>query len=163
MFSPPVVEMAALRDDVKNSKVATPAVEFYRRLYHEVGSTFYWVDRLVMPDENLMTIIHHDLVDVLVLTAEDEPLGYAKLDRWEASEIELAYFGMFPQAIGRGLGEYLLNHALRPAWAHPSWQVGVHTCHLDHPAPLPSCWTAGFVVYYEVDTDQWVPDLGHRM
>jgi hypothetical protein len=104
MFSPPVVEIAAPRDDVEISKVASPTVEFYRRLYHEVDSTFHWVDRLVMQDEKLLAIIHHDLVDVLVLTAADEPLGYAELDRRQAGEIELAYFGLFPSATGQGLG-----------------------------------------------------------
>ena len=160
MFSPPVAEIAAPRDDVRISQVATPAVEFYRRLYKGVGSAFHWVDRLVMQDEELMAIVHHDLVDVLVLTAHDEPLGYAELDRREAGEIELAYFGLFPHAIGQGLGEYLLNHALRAAWKHSPRRVWVHTCDLDHPAALPNYLKAGFTVYDEVDVDQWVPEPG---
>ena len=162
MFSPPVVEIAAPRDDVKISTVASPVVEFYRRLYHEVGSTFHWVDRLVMQDEELVAIIHHVLVDVLVLTATDEPLGYAELDRRKEGEIELAYFGLFPKATGQGLGKYLLNHAMRAAWAHSPRRVWVHTCDLDHPAALPNYLKAGFEVYDEVDIDQWVPEPGEK-
>jgi GNAT superfamily N-acetyltransferase len=162
MFSPPVVEIAAPRDDVEISKVASPKVEFYRRLYHEVGSTFHWVDRLVMQDEELLAIIHHDLIDVLVLTAADEPLGYAELDRRQAGEIELAYFGLFPSATGQGLGKYLLNRAMRTAWAHRPQRVWVHTCDLDHPAALPNYLKAGFEVYDEVDIDQFVPEPGEN-
>lgn len=160
MFSPPMVEIAAPRDDVKIIEVACPAVEFYRKLYHEVGSTFYWVDRRVMQDDELAAIIHHDLVDVLVLTAEEEPLGYAELDRRQADEIELAYFGLIPKAIGKGLGRFLLNHALRAAWAHRPRRVWVHTCDLDHPAALPNYLKAGFAVYQERDIDQWIPEPG---
>ncbi len=162
MFSPPAVEIAAPRDDVKISKVARPTVEFYRRLYNEVGSTFYWVDRLVMQDEKLLAIINHDLVDVLVLTAADEPLGYAELDRRQAGEIELAYFGLFPSAIGQGLGKYLLNQTVRAAWAHSPQRVWVHTCDLDHAAALPNYLKAGFEVYDEVAIDQCVPEPGEN-
>ena len=162
VFSPPVIEIALPRDDLGISKVANPAIEFYRRLYHEVGSMYHWVDRLVMPDEELLAIIHHDLVDVLVLTAANEPLGYAELDRRHAGEIELAYFGLFPKATGQGLGKYLLNRAMRAAWAHSPRRVWVHTCDLDHPAALPNYLKAGFEVYDEVDIDQWVPESGEN-
>lgn len=162
MFSPPVIEIAAPRDDVEISRVAGPEVEFYRHLYHEVGSTFYWVDRAVMPDEQLLAIVHHDLVDVLVLTAEDEPLGYAELDRRQAGEIELAYLGLFPKATGQGLGKYLLNRALRAAWAHRPRRVWVHTCDLDHLAALPNYLKADFEIYDEIEIDQCMPDSGNN-
>jgi GNAT superfamily N-acetyltransferase len=115
-----------------------------------------------MQDEELLAIIHHDLVDVLVLTAVDEPLGYAELDRRQAGEIELACFGLFPSATGQGLGKYLLNRAMRAAWAHSPQRVWVHTCDLDHPAALPNYLKAGFEVYDEVDIDQFVPEPGEN-
>lgn len=162
MFSPPMVEVSAPRLDVKISEVASPTVAFYRHLYHGVGSAYHWVDRLVLQDEELIAIIHNDLIDVLVLATAAEPLGYAELDRRQEGEIELAYFGLFPKAIGQGLGKYLPNQALRAAWAHSPRRVWVHTCDLDHPAALPNYLKAGFEVYDEVDIEQWIPEPGQN-
>jgi len=158
MFSSPVIEIIAPRYDMKISKVDSPTVEFYRCLYQQVGSSFYWVDRLLMRDKELLTIIHHELVDVLVITVADEPWGYAELNRRRAGEIELAYFGLIPKATGQGLGKYFLNHVLRTAWSLSPQRVWVHTCDLDHPAALPNYLKAGFKIYDEVVNDQWIPD-----
>lgn len=160
MFSPPETEIAAPRDDMSIFKVVNPAVDFYLHLYREVGSAFQWVDRLAIKADELRAIIQHEFVDVLVLAIADEPLGYAELDRRHSGEIELAYFGLFPAAIGQGFGKYLLNHALRAAWAHGPRRVWVHTCDLDHPAALPTYRKAGFEVYDEIEIDQWIPDPG---
>ena len=135
--------------------------------FHETATTEIYTLSLhdalpILQDEELLAIIHHDLVDVLVLTAVDEPLGYAELDRRQAGEIELACFGLFPSATGQGLGKYLLNRAMRAAWAHSPQRVWVHTCDLDHPAALPNYLKAGFEVYDEVDIDQFVPEPGEN-
>ena len=53
MFSPTEIEIAAPRPDLKISRIVQPTVDFYRHLYREVGSAFYWVDRLVMPEDEL--------------------------------------------------------------------------------------------------------------
>ena len=157
MFAPTDVEIATPRSDLKISRIVLPAVDFYRRLYREVGSAFHWVDRLVMPEKELQAIIHDDRVDVFVLTAADEPVGYSELDRREPGEIELAYFGLFPMAIGQGLGKYFLDYTLRAAWLHQPQRVWVHTCDLDHHAALPNYLKAGFEIYDEVLVDQMIP------
>ena len=154
MFSPVEIEIAVARPDLRVSRVARPSVDFYRRLYRGVGSGFHWVDRLVLPDQELQAIIHDDRVDVFVLTVAEELAGYSELDRRKADEIELAYFGLFPAAIGKGLGKYLLNWTLRAAWSHQPRRVWVHTCDLDHPAALPNYLKAGFQIYNEVTIDQ---------
>jgi GNAT superfamily N-acetyltransferase len=157
MFSPVEIEIAAPRPDLKISRIDRPSVDFYRHLYRKVGSAFHWVDRLEMPDEQLQAIIHDDQVDVLVLTVAEEPAGYSELDRRKPREVELAYFGLFPEATGQGLGKYLLNHTLRAAWSQEPRRVWVHTCDLDHPAALPNYLKAGFHIYDQVTVDQWIP------
>jgi len=157
MFSPVETKIAAPRADLKISRIDRLSVDFYRHLYRKVGSAFHWVDRLVMSDEQLQAIIHGDQVDVLVLTVAEEPAGYSELDRREPGEIELAYFGVFPEATGQGLGKYLLNYTLRAAWSQQPRRVWVHTCDLDHPAALPNYLKAGFQIYDEVTVDQWIP------
>jgi GNAT superfamily N-acetyltransferase len=157
MFSPVEIEVPAPRPDLEISRIDLPSVDFYQRLYREVGSSYLWVDRLVMPDDQLQAIIQNDRVDVFVLSVAGEPAGYSELDRREPGEIELTYFGLFPNAIGQGLGKYLLNRTLRLAWSHRPRRVWVHTCDLDHPAALPNYLKAGFRVYDEAVVDQWIP------
>ena len=78
MFSPAESRLrSAARLEI--SRIDSPSVDFYRRLYREVGSTYLWVDRLVMPDEQLQAIIQDDRVDVFVLTVAEQPAGYSSL------------------------------------------------------------------------------------
>lgn len=160
MFSPAEFEVSAPRPDLKISRVGSPSVDFYRGLYRRVGADFHWVDRLVMPDEALQAILDDEQVDVFVLTVGEEPAGYSELDRRVPGEVELAYFGLFPEATGQGLGKYLLSYTLRAAWSQRPHRVWVHTCDLDHPAALPNYLKAGFHIYDEVTVDQWIPADG---
>ncbi len=73
----------------------------------------------------------------------------------EDGSVEIAYFGLFPNAIGQGLGKHLLSCAVRDAWALGPSRVWLHTCTLDHPAALPNYKKRGFLPYktetYEVN------------
>jgi GNAT superfamily N-acetyltransferase len=123
-----------------------------------VGRDYCWVDRNLMPDEDLRRIIQDPGVEVYVLSVAGAPAGYAELDRRQPGEIELAYFGLFPDFVGRGLGKFFLAWAVERAWSHGPRRVWVHTCDLDHPAALPNYLKAGFVVYDERVIEQVVAD-----
>ena len=73
----------------------------------------------------------------------------------EDDSVEIAYFGLAPDAIGVGLGKHLLSCAVRDAWALGPARVWLHTCTLDHPHALPNYEKRGFVPYkteqYEAD------------
>lgn len=56
--------------------------------------------------------------------------------RREKSEVEIAYFGLAPHFVGRGLGGALLTSAIEEAWRWDASRVWVHTCSLDHPSAL---------------------------
>lgn len=157
MFTPVTAAVSVPRNDVTVLRTDQPTVEFYRHLYRQVGSEWNWVDRLVMPPDELKAIIQDERVDLWVLHLESTPVGYAELDRRIPSEIELVYFGLFPEVIGQGLGKYFLNYALRWAWEQQPRRVWLHTCDLDHPAALPNYLKAGFQIYDEVTMDQWIP------
>ena len=154
MFSPPQFEVGVLQTGRKVIRLPLPSVGFYRRLYRAIGSNFHWIDRLLMPEDDLRAIIQDDLVDIFVLYENQEPIGYSELDRRVCNEIELAYFGLFPEVIGQGLGKYLLNWTLRTAWSHRPRRVWVHTCDLDHPAALPNYLKSGFQIYDESIVEQ---------
>ena len=65
--------------------------------------------------------------------------------------IELAYFGLIPEFVGRGFGYYYLYHATMNAWAHGISKFKVNTCTLDHPRALPLYQRLGFVPYARED------------
>lgn len=124
-----------------------PDPGFYRYLYGAVGRRWLWVDRAVMSAEALIEILADPRVEVYVLYVAGVPAGYAELDRRVEGEVELAYFGLTPDCIGRGLGRYLLDWAVAAAWTSAPQRVWVHTCSLDHPRALQAYQRAGFRVY----------------
>lgn len=133
--------------EVRVERLQRPSVEEYRFLYDSVGRGYRWVDRNLMPDDDLRRIIQDERVEIHVLRVAGGPAGYAELDCRNPREIELAYFGLFPGFTGRGLGKWFLAWALDAAWSRRPDRVWVHTCDLDHPAALPLYLKAGFSVY----------------
>ncbi len=124
-----------------------PSLDFYRYLYDAVGRDWLWLDRNRMSDEELGAIIGDERDEIYVLYVDGVPAGYAELDRRSPPDIELAYFGLVPDFIGRGVGRFLLNSAIRQAWSYAPSRLWVHTCTLDHPNALPLYQKAGFQVY----------------
>lgn len=123
-------------------------VDLYRRLYKEVGEQWYWHDRLEWSDGELAA--HLSSPDVAVWEALDEhgaSAGYFELKRSDDRSVEIAYFGLAPAFIGRGLGAWLLEHAVREAWAMDAARVWLHTCTLDSEHALPNYVARGFTPY----------------
>ena len=74
---------------------------------------------------------------MLVCRQDGEDAGYAELEQPSDGNVEIAYFGLLPEAIGRGLGRWWLAQVLAEAWRLPGTRrVWVHTCTLDGPAAL---------------------------
>lgn len=124
-----------------------PTISFYRYLYDTVGEPWMWYERRAMSDEMLRQNVHNPKVEIYVLYAHGVPAGYAELDARAPREVELAYFGLVPQFIGRGLGKFLLRSALDTAWDKDVDRVWVHTCNFDHPRAIAVYQQAGFVPY----------------
>ena len=137
------------------------SVPFYRYLYDAVGRVWRWHERRRFSDEKLGAILADPNVDVMVLYANGEPAGYAELDRRQAGEAELAYFGVTPPFIGKGVATLLLRAALESAWRENPTRVWVHTCNLDHPRALSFYQRAGFVPYKQVT--KTIPDPGPEL
>ena len=128
----------------------------YRRLYAAVGGPWHWRDRLAWDDATLRAHLESPDVAIWELVVGDESAGYFELRRSGDQEIELAYFGLAPGFIGRGLGGALLTRAVEEAWKLDARRVWLHTCTLDSPHALPNYRARGFRDYrterYEVDT-----------
>jgi ribosomal protein S18 acetylase RimI-like enzyme len=128
-------------------RVDEPGIAFYRFLYDQVGDPWFWYERKHMADGELQAILHDPKVELYVPYVAGSPAGYVEIDRRPAPEVSLAYFGLMPGYIGRGLGWYLLNWAIDTAWSSGPQRLIVDTCTLDHSRALQAYQRAGFRPY----------------
>lgn len=143
--------------DVTVGRVADPTPALYRHCYRTVGEAWRWRDRWDWTDEEIARHLARPEIDLYLAQRGADLLGWYELRRVpDDGSVEIAYFGLFPRAIGRGLGKHLLSHAVRDAWAAGARRVWLHTCTLDHPAAVPNYVARGFAPYftedYEVDS-----------
>jgi ribosomal protein S18 acetylase RimI-like enzyme len=120
------------------------SIELFRQLYREVGRNYFWTDRLPWSDEEIKTYLQQPQVSLWLMTYNDEILGYFELKQQADGSTEIAYFGLMPRFIGRGLGKHLLTRAVEQAWADGAKRVWLHTCTDDDPAALPNYLKRGF-------------------
>jgi len=128
-------------------RAESPTLAFYRFLYNTIGEPWRWWERRIMDDDALSGIISDPKLEIYVLYVRGVPAGMCELDCRSGKEVELAYFGLMPEFIGRGLGGYFLHWGIDQAWTHTPERVWVHTCTEDHPAALPNYQKVGFQVY----------------
>ncbi len=128
-------------------RAKAPTTAFYHYLYDAVGRPWYWTDRKAYSDEQLAAVIQDERVEIYVLHADGVPAGFFELDRRQAPTVDLAYFGIMPDFIGKRLGPYLLGTAIEMAWEGGTARFTVNTCTLDHPAALPMYQRYGFKPY----------------
>jgi GNAT superfamily N-acetyltransferase len=146
----PASPLAPAPSGVQVVRAHRPGTRFYRYLYDGVGRPWHWYDRQRMADAELAAILADDAVEVHVLWQDGVPLGFSELDRRIAGQVELAYFGLLPEAIGQKLGPWLLAWSIHEAWRPDDVRrVWVHTCTLDHPSALRTYLAAGFATYRE--------------
>ena len=137
---------AARRDDPRISIEQIPgcAPAFFRYLYIEVGRNYNWIDRLPWTDADIAAHLEQPEISIWLMTYEGETAGYFELRRCEDDSVEIAYFGLLPVFIGRGLGKHLLTCATEEAWAMGVRRVWLHTCTLDDRAAMPNYLKRGF-------------------
>lgn len=148
MRQPPAEPVAPHRGEkLALMRAEHPTVAYYRFLYDTVGEQWSWHERRRLSDDRLRAIIEDPLVEIDVLYVAGVPAGYAELDRRIDGQVELAYFGMMPEFIGRGLGGFLLRRICAKAWRPGVERLWVHTCNFDHPRALAVYQRVGFVPY----------------
>jgi GNAT superfamily N-acetyltransferase len=118
--------------------------QLYRWLYVEVGRNYHWVDLLPWTDGQIVARLAQPGHSIWLMTYSGEIAGYFELRKCEDGSTELAYFGLLPAFIGRGLGKHLLTCATEQAWKDGANRVWLHTCTLDDPAALPNYLKRGF-------------------
>ena len=128
-------------------------------------------------DAALSELLSDPAVDAIALTRDGQDIGLLELDFREADECEVAFFGLVPDAIGGGLGRFLMGQAIALASARGVSRLWLHTCTLDHPGAVAFYRKIGFVPYkraIEITEDPrldgtmprhaaaWLPLIGER-
>jgi ribosomal protein S18 acetylase RimI-like enzyme len=118
----------------------------YRALYLGVGAAYHWTDRAGWTDDEIRAHLTLPGVEVWTGRVGGVLAGFFELRDWPDGSTEIAYFGLLPAFVGRGLGGALLTEALTQAWARQPTRVWLHTSSLDHPAALANYQARGLVV-----------------
>jgi GNAT superfamily N-acetyltransferase len=150
------------------TRVGELSPEFCRFLYSAVGGDWYWLDRLAWTLDDWTAWLSRPGAETWVSWVHDAPAGFVELDAQpgpHATQVEIAYFGLLPRFIGRGLGGQLLTEGISQAWELPRrWpdlppvdRVWVHTCSLDSDFALPNYEARGFRRYRTVEGEQVLP------
>ena len=130
---------------------------FYRYLYTEVGRYYHWIDKLPWTDEQIRGQLARPEISFWVMYSSGAPAGYFELERHEDGSIEIAYFGLLQEFLGRGLGKHLLSIAVQQAWMDGANRVWLHTCTLDDAAALPNYLKRGFKPFKQ---ERYLTELG---
>ncbi len=152
-FNPPTQAARAYRLE----RLATPDPLYCRYLYAAVGFKWVWYERLAWSKADWQTCLGDANRHTFVAYIEGSPIGYFELVDHGQHEIEIAYFGLMPNQIGRGLGKPFLFDAINEAKALGAKRIWLHTCDMDHPAALSNYLACGFSVFKEESFEALVP------
>jgi GNAT superfamily N-acetyltransferase len=118
----------------------------YLEMYQSVGLRFNWFDRLLIPINELETLINKPNTFVYEFRIENKFAGWAEFVD-EQNFVELQYFGLTEPFTGKGFGKFFLSVCIEKAWSFNRNIIQVNTCELDHENALNVYKSLGFVEY----------------
>ncbi|MBC8074576.1 MAG: GNAT family N-acetyltransferase [Chloroflexales bacterium] len=158
MTDPAALRPARAADDALTTvRAEIPSPELSRFLYTAVGGDWHWIDRLGWPYARWLAYLSRPELHTWVGYVAGTPAGYFELEQQPGGSVEIAYFGLLPQFVGRGLGGALLTAAIERAWQLGAARVWVHTCTLDGPAALRNYQARGLHLYAQEEEDVELP------
>lgn len=135
-----------------------PCPELSRFLYTAVGGDWYWCERLSWSYDRWQTYLERPEVQTWIAYLSGTPAGYIELEAQPEQMVEVAYFGLLKQFIGKGIGGHLLTVGTQQAWQMGARRVWVHTCNLDGPHALQNYQARGFQLYNQTQHVEELPD-----
>ena len=121
-------------------------VSRYLELYTKVGKNWNWTDRLLMDPNELYKLINSPENEIYVFHFRGKEVGYVELVH-KNKYIEIQYFGLFTEFIGKGLGKYFFSWVINKAWSYKPEFLQLDTCGLDHENALELYKSLGFKEY----------------
>ena len=148
MTSPASLSPKPAPDGLSLSECRVRQYPLNRFLYQFIGGPWHWTDNLPWSDDEWKTYVERDDLRTWIAWCDGAVAGYYELERQADGNVEIAYFGLAQDFIGRGFGGYLLTRAIESAWEWDGTRrVWVHTCTLDHPSALNNYLSRGMQIY----------------
>ena len=154
MRSPTIPDAPAPPPGCSVERWEKPGSIEYRELFAGVGGAWGWSGRLILGEEELKIVLHAQTTEIFRLRYRGQTAGFAEFDRRVEGQVEITYFGLLAEFIGRGLGRFFLGWTVRRAWDGGTERVWLHTCEFDHPKALATYVKAGFSVCGEAKESQ---------
>lgn len=126
------------------AEIASP--ELSQFMFRAVGGRWQWFSRLSWNYQQWLDYLTTQQVRTWLLWVKGTPAGYVELLKQADQSVEIKFFGLLPQFIGKGLGAALADAAVMLAAQWQASKIWLHTCSADHPSALKNYQQAGFVV-----------------
>lgn len=137
-------------EDVFVRQVAYVPVGFYRYLYCAVGIQWSWRRRYSLTDNELKKILQADNVKIYLLYSQGIPAGFAECHIATEGDVELVYFGLLPDYIGKQYGRFFLYHVVEHiSQISDNQRLWLQTKSTDHPNAIRVYQSLGFSVFRE--------------
>lgn len=95
--------------DIAVAHIAVPAPDLYRQCYRTVGESHHWRDRWDWTEEEIRAHLADPAITFFLAQRGNALAGFYELRRVaEDHSMEVAYFGVAPAEVGRGLGKHQL-------------------------------------------------------
>ena len=129
-----------------------PNTSYFLYLYKEVGRKYEWTDWLRSEKSKLESFLTDDNVILYSLILRGVPKGFFVLDYRLLPVCDLAYFGLFDDVTGKGIGKLMMNRVFEAVIEYGDVKtLTVNTNTLDHRNALPLYQKAGFGIYKKED------------
>tara|TARA_B100000963_G_scaffold357675_1_gene380433 strand:- start:2787 stop:3293 length:507 start_codon:yes stop_codon:yes gene_type:complete len=129
-------------------KKVKPDFQLNKFFYKQVGKNHRWLDRLSWSDKKWINFISNENLETYVISSSEDLVGFFELIyNPKLKEIEISYFGLLEEYIGKGIGGYALSEAIKRSFEKNIKRVWLHTCTLDHPNALKNYIARGMTVF----------------
>ena len=152
------LELTNINDLIKKDKPednysvekTKPDFQLNKFFYKQIGKKYRWTDRLVWSNLQWSNYVSNKNLETFVIKNDKKLVGYFELIHHpEKNETELAYFGLFEDYFGKGVGGYALTTAIVKSFEKKINRIWVHTCTLDHPNAIKNYLARGMKIFKE--------------
>jgi len=125
--------------DIRTTYSCSP--DYFLYLYNRVGKPWRWFEMNELPKDKLVSWLKNQRV--ISLLKNGEPIGFGSIEEYENTS-NISYFGLVPEAIGKGYGRKFLSFVTSMAFDNAKLSVSLYTTDTDHPNAYPSYLKEGF-------------------
>ena len=106
----------ARTSSVRLREIKKPDLNWYRGVFRRAGEHWLWWSRLEMTDAHLSAVLNAPTTAFFIAESGGSEVGIAEMDRAEPGQVEIAFFGLYAEALGKGLGRAFIDTLLERAW-----------------------------------------------